>query len=191
MAIIHRATITPTKQELLEAWLAQRPWGGSGPVEILGGYRYDDPAGEVGVEGLVVVRGDAVLHVPLTYRGAPEPSAELVATMDHSALGPRWVYDATTDPVALDCYQRALAGELEQAVAEVWDGDTFVGVREPAVRVTLEGSPATGPLTFVHDLSESPAADSALVATWEGGRGVVAYLGSVGGSTASEIRSQR
>jgi hypothetical protein len=42
MAIVHSsATIRPTKRELLETVL-----GGS--VEVLGSYRFDDPAGEVG-----------------------------------------------------------------------------------------------------------------------------------------------
>ena len=36
------------------------------------------------------------MQVPLTYRGAPRPSAEdsLVTTMTHTTLGDRWIYDA-------------------------------------------------------------------------------------------------
>src|SRR5215213_4570191 len=44
MAIVHSsATVRPTKRELLESMLG-------GAVEVLGSYRFDDPAGEVGVE---------------------------------------------------------------------------------------------------------------------------------------------
>jgi hypothetical protein len=40
-------------------------------------YRFDDPAGEVGIETLLVRRGAGpVLQVPLTYRGAPLAGAE-------------------------------------------------------------------------------------------------------------------
>ncbi len=56
----------------------------------------------MGVETLLVRVGEGpVLQVPLTYRGAPLPGGEsaLVGTMEHSVLGPRWVYDGTGDPV--------------------------------------------------------------------------------------------
>ncbi len=68
-------------------------------------WRLDDPAGEVGVETLVVAdeSGDetVVYQVPLTYRGEPLASADhaLVGTTEHSVLGRRWVYDAPHDPV--------------------------------------------------------------------------------------------
>ena len=39
MAIIHRATVSPTKQELLERSVGA-------PVSMVGGYRFDDPDGE-------------------------------------------------------------------------------------------------------------------------------------------------
>ena len=106
MAIIHRAAITPTKQELATAWLDRQGLGGAGDVEMLGSYRFDDPAGEVGVEALLVRRGGEVFHLPVTYRGAPldGAGAHLITTMEHSALGSRWVYEAAGDPVALACY---------------------------------------------------------------------------------------
>ena len=54
MSIIHRTTLTPTKMELLSGWLPARPWyvgmaGAADPVKA-GGFRLDDPAGEVGIE---------------------------------------------------------------------------------------------------------------------------------------------
>jgi hypothetical protein len=54
MAILHRASVTPSKRELAEAWLDEQPWAVDGGVEMLGSYRFDDPAGEVGVEAMLV-----------------------------------------------------------------------------------------------------------------------------------------
>jgi hypothetical protein len=112
MAHLHQATIVPTKLEALTAWAPHRPWYvGSGDLTILGAYRFDDPADEVGIETFLVRAGDGpVLQVPLTYRSAPLAGAErdLVTEMQHSVLGPRWVYDGCADPV----YAAALAGAV-------------------------------------------------------------------------------
>lgn len=101
VALFHRATITPTKQELLDRWVPTQPWcpGGTERVEILGSFRFDDPEGRVGMETHLVDAGE-LLQVPLTYRDAPLDAAEdaLVGTMEHSALGNRWVYDGLRDP---------------------------------------------------------------------------------------------
>src|SRR5688572_30031266 len=113
MAIIHRATLRPSKLELVAGWVPGRPWGGAAAgteVEQLGAYRFDDPVGEVGTETFVLRAGDTLLHVPLTYRGVPVPElAEyLVGTTEHSVLGRRWCYDACADPV----YVAALAAAV-------------------------------------------------------------------------------
>ncbi|MFW5472069.1 maltokinase N-terminal cap-like domain-containing protein [Knoellia sp. CPCC 206450] len=110
MAELHKgATLTPTKVELVASWMGSQRWyaakGTSPVVHRLASWRLGDPAGEVGVEVLVVsdASGPApvVYQVPLTYRGAPLEGAEhaLVGTMEHSVLGRRWVYDAPHDPV--------------------------------------------------------------------------------------------
>lgn len=139
MAVIHQATLSPTKLELLASWLGRQPWAGSGgELERLGTYRFDDPAGEVGIEGFLLRRGAKTLHVVLTYRGAPLSGADdwLVGTMEHSVLGTRWVYDGIGDPVGQDALRRALRGEQEQAVLEVHDEAGAVVQRlEPEVRV--------------------------------------------------------
>jgi hypothetical protein len=176
MAIVHSsATIRPTKRELLETAL-----GGS--VEVLGSYRFDDPAGEVGVEAFVVRRGEQLHHVVFTYRGAPleGDEARLVSTMEHSELGPRWVYDGTTDPVALDSFRRAILGEQDPAVLEMWEEGRLVGTGESTVQLSATPG-AAGDRRSVHiipvleqgDASHGPA----LVATWAGGEAVVASLG--------------
>jgi hypothetical protein len=103
MALIHKATMNPPKVQLLTDWLPSRPWvTGEADIEQVGAYRFDDPAGEVGIEAILLQAGDrSVLHVPLTYRGAPLAGAEefLVGTTEHSVLGTRWVYDGCGDPV--------------------------------------------------------------------------------------------
>jgi len=180
VAILHRATLTPTKLEFAAAWLDRQGLGGSGDVALAGSYRFDDPAGEVGIEALLVRRAGEVFHLPVTYRGAPLDGAEahLVATMEHSVLGRRWVYDAAGDPVALGCYAAALAGRLEQAILELWDGDTMVGHRPPTVTLTAAGDgPAGGEVRLRRvpgDPADRPAAGRCLVAAWDTGSGVVA-----------------
>lgn len=179
MAIIHRATLTPTKLELVLPWLDQQPWGRAGEPELVGSYRFDDPEGVVGVEALLIRRGDAVLHVPLTYRAAPLEGADehLVGTLQHSVLGERWAYEAAGDTVALGCYARALAGQQAQAVFEVYDGDAMVGVRDQTVRLTIEAEPADDPdVRLAHVVGEVEGAHR-LVASWDGGSGVVAASG--------------
>ncbi|WP_026919284.1 CG0192-related protein [Gordonia shandongensis] len=180
MALLHDATLSPTKPEIVTAHLDSVPWGGSGPVEMLGAYRFDDPDGEVGVEAHIVARGGHVLHIPLTYRGAPIPGADehLVATMKHSVLGERWVYDAAADPVAVGCFVRALRGEQAQADLEVAQADGSTVPRENTVRLHLDGAAGESEiLTFSTDLAAPATGHALLVAQWDGGDGVVAALG--------------
>ncbi len=109
MAEVHDATIVPTKLELLESWIGSQRWyaakGRQPRLVKLTSWRLDDPAGEVGVETIILAdTGGAVpvvYQVPLTYRGAPlaGAGAALVGTMEHSVLGTRWVYDGPHDPV--------------------------------------------------------------------------------------------
>jgi len=103
MGIVHRATLSPSKQELVEAWLHSRPWAGGRTIAgKVAEYRFDDPDGEVGVETILWRAEDgSVLQTPLTYRAAPLAGAEphLITTTAHSVLGERWVYDGCGDPV--------------------------------------------------------------------------------------------
>ena len=180
MAILHqRATLTPTKLELAAAWLDRQRLGGAGDVEMAGSYRFDDPDGEVGIEALLVRRAGEVFHLPVTYRGAPLDGAQahLITTLEHTALGRRWVYDAAGDPVALGCYAAALAGRQKQAVFELWDGTAVVGQRPQTVTLTVAGEgPGGGEVRLVRvpgDVTGYQAA-RCLVADWSTGSGVVA-----------------
>ncbi|WTX00034.1 1,4-alpha-glucan branching protein [Streptomycetaceae bacterium NBC_01309] len=139
MAVIHHTTLTPGKLDLLTAWLPSRPWYGGGPeapaLAKAGGFRLDDPRGEVGIEFLVVTDassptpvspgtpgtpgtsapGLAAYLVPLTYRGAPLDGAEhaLVGTMEHGVLGRRWAYDGFHDPVLVGQLAALIEGRVQ------------------------------------------------------------------------------
>lgn len=146
MALVHNASISPTKVEALARWLPDQPWG-PGPeaaVELLGSYRYDDPLGEVGLETHLVRAAGAVFHVPLTYRGGPlEDDSGLVCTMDHTALGRRWVYDGLTDEV----FVRALAATIVTGIGQVTNQMDLDGrwvVALPSVRLAGGGLVRTG-----------------------------------------------
>lgn len=185
MAIIYNATLTPDKPTLLGTWLDGRSWAGEGTDQILGAYRFDDPEGQVGVEVFLLRRGDKLLHVPLTYRGAPLPGHEehLVGTLEHSVLGPRWAYDGTEDEVALACFRRALTGEQQQAELEIWEAGMFLGKRPQQVLISTEsgaddgdGSTEGGRLLLPHVLNEEPQGKRRLRARWEDQEMVVAAL---------------
>jgi hypothetical protein len=146
MAIIHRATLRPPKLELVAGWAPGRPWGGAAggtELEQLGAYRFDDPAGEVGTETLVLRAGDTLLQVPLTYRGAPVPelAEHLVGTTEHSVLGRRWVYDACADPVHVAALAAAVLTGAPQA-EEYVEVDGRQERRDPTAHVTGSGTAA-------------------------------------------------
>jgi Maltokinase N-terminal cap domain len=138
MALVHRSTLTPTKLELLEVWLPNRPWfAGSNEVVKLGSYRFDDPAGEVGIEIMLVESSGSIFQIPLSYRGQPldGASAFLIGTLDHSVLGQRWVYDGTGDLVALGALVTAILEGGTGALVEVEiDGQLISLPPEIAVR---------------------------------------------------------
>ncbi|MCW2764562.1 MAG: hypothetical protein JWO11_521 [Nocardioides sp.] len=144
MALIHKATLTPSKLELLSAWLPSRPWFPGGAVRQLGAYRFDDPAGEVGIEAHLLQAGESVLHVPLTYRAAPLDGAGelLVGSTEHSVLGTRWVYDGCGDPVWATALATTVLTGGTQA-EELVDVDGSLQPREPTATVAGSGTPGT------------------------------------------------
>ena len=151
MALIHRATLQPSKLELVAGWAPGRPWGtaaAGAELEQVAAYRFDDPAGEVGAETFVLRAGDALLHVPLTYRGAPVPGLEahLVGTTEHSVLGRRWCYDGCADPVYVAALAEVVLTGRPQAEEHVVTDGTSQR-RDPSALVTGSGTAeGAGPL---------------------------------------------
>ncbi len=128
MAIVHQTTLVPTKLELLTAWLPGQPWyRGSGVPELtrLGGFRLDDPEGEVGIEFMIAMDTSGpepvTYHLPLTYRGAAYADAEdgLIGTAEHGVLGRRYVYDGTHDPVLVSRLIALMQGEAQAQAQQI------------------------------------------------------------------------
>jgi hypothetical protein len=151
VGVFHRAVIVPTKEELLARWVPTQPWGAPAEVlEVIGSYRVDDPSGRVGMEAFLVTAGDAVLHVPLTYRDEPLEGAEaaLLTEMQHSVLGNRWVYDGLGDPLFLSVLAAvAMTGQGEALGMAVYDGRWHIAPANVRIRGggwTLERVPVDG-----------------------------------------------
>lgn len=104
MALIYNTVLRPSKLEVIASWLPGQEWfrGDVDQLAAVAAYRFDDPDGEVGMEGHLISAGDdTIYHVPLTYRGAELAGADahLLGTVEHGVLGKRWFYDAEQDPV--------------------------------------------------------------------------------------------
>ncbi|WNF26705.1 1,4-alpha-glucan branching protein [Streptomyces sp. C11-1] len=149
MAAVHRTTMSPTKLELLADWLPKQSWYAGDaetpePVKA-GGFRLDDPDGEVGIEFMIVAhateREPVAYAVPLGYRGAAledVPGEALIGTSEHGVLGTRWIYDGVHDPVVMAQLRALMRGE---AVPQHQDeSDT------PDPTVTVHGAEAEGGL---------------------------------------------
>ena len=139
MARYHKATLTPSKADLISAWLPTQPWcpNPDAAVEVLGAYRFDDPDGQVGMEAHLVAIGDTLVHVPLTYRDVPveDAGAELVGEMHHSALGDRWLYDGLTDSSFLTMLAGvSLTGQGEALGMVVLDGQWHIAPTNVRIR---------------------------------------------------------
>ena len=150
MAIIHHTTMSPGKLELLTAWLPAQPWyrqtGHQPELAKAGGFRLDDPQGEVGIEFMVVTDGSGygatAYQVPLTYRAGALAGAcgGLIGTSEHGVLGRRWIYDGVHDPVLLAQLVALIQGEAEPQAQSVSN----------AADPTVTGRPvAEGSLTLV------------------------------------------
>lgn len=155
MAEIHRTTMTPTKLELLADWLPRQPWYvGAGDVDQLaqaGGFRLDDPAGEVGVELMIVTDTSGVdpaaYHVPMTYRSdPPDDDAALIGTSEHGVLGRRWISDGAHDPVFLDALLGFLRGDsLAQHRTQSDTLDPRYAAHLDVAGLVVDGAPTTSP----------------------------------------------
>lgn len=193
MALFHRATVTPTKTELLVDWVPTQPWGPSAgdSLEVIGAFRFDDPQGSVGMETHLVAGGDAIYQVPLTYRDAPVDGAEasLITEMEHSALGTRWIYDGLADPDFVTVLAGvALTGQGEALGMVVYDGRWHIAPsnvrirgggwsleRVPVDGFTLSAADSTAPrlendrfaMTVFRRPEPGPQPAPGLTATWD------------------------
>ncbi|EFL26295.1 conserved hypothetical protein [Streptomyces himastatinicus ATCC 53653] len=158
MAVIHKTTMKPTKLELLAPWLPLQPWyvgtGRAPELSRVGGFRLDDPRGEVGIE-FMVVRDDSGerpvhYHLPLSYRGAPLDGGEqgLIGTSEHGVLGQRWIYDGTHDPVLVAQLLALLQGRAEAQMQS--ESDT------PDRSVTVERAEAIPATSGTPDVTNGP-----------------------------------
>ncbi|MEJ1229544.1 MAG: hypothetical protein WDM88_01185 [Galbitalea sp.] len=200
MALLHKTGLVPSKLELIAGWAPTQPWfegDRRGEFVTVASYRFDDPAGEVGVETLLVRAGDGpVLHIPLTYRGAPLEGAEewFIGTMEHGVLGTRWTYDALGDPVYLatlaetvltggrqaDQFYEIEGKRVDREPSALVNGTGVAGARVPSAggistRNDLQSTLAeTDDLTVLvarlprlRPLGEVPSAER-LIGTWTG-----------------------
>jgi hypothetical protein len=170
VAVIHRTTMVPSKLGLLSSWLPQQPWyAGNGRPDLAkaGGYRLDDPAGEVGIE-FMVVTDQATADVrsyqaALTYRAAPLAGADhaLIGTSEHGVLGTRWVYDGVHDPVLANSLLDLLQGRARpQAQSESNTADPSILVQPMAGPALV----ATGPPAAVRSGTAADGRTSADIA---------------------------
>ncbi|MFF9507974.1 1,4-alpha-glucan branching protein [Streptomyces sp. NPDC014724] len=183
MAVIHRTTLTPTKLELLATWLPAQPWyrGKAGQQPELartGGFRLDDPEGDVGIEFMAVTdtSGDQPVsyQVPFSYRGAPIPGADeaLIGTTEHGVLGQRWVYDGTRDPVLVAQLFALIVGEAEpqmQSTSNTPDPSVTGWFAEAGIKAALASTTVT----------DDPDGTDLLVETAPDGRRLTIHINRV------------
>ncbi len=169
-AKIHDAELRPSKLELLAGWLPDQPWfdGDAGDLNRVAAYRFVDPEGEVGIETLLVASGERLYQVPLTYRPEPldDEFAVLIGTIEHSDLGTRYCYDATSDPV----YVAELIRVIHEAddEAELSLGEKSMTVRGSGITVVSNASMEAARLVRVLDGSHVQTAQplGTLTGTW-------------------------
>lgn len=199
MALLHgTAELVPSKRELLAEWMPEQPWFRGGEITPLGSYRFDDPDGEVGMESIILTADGGTYQAAMTYRAAPLDGGRLIGTMDHSVLGPRWAYDATSDPVFAEALGTTILTGGAQAPlvrdtgTETVPVEPFVTVRGSGVPgaqiepIELRGSALTdegtlietsGPnLVLIHDLDAGTktTGDHRLTGQWEGSSALLA-----------------
>ena len=168
MAKIHAgATLTPPFREFLPPWVARQPWYRRTAAPVLspvGFFRFEDPAGQVGVETHLVTDGSDLYQIPMTYRGAPAEGLtenSLITTARHSVLGTRWIYDGRADPLWQDRVlhlvrtngvsdpsgRRDSGSTRARGVRLLADQLKTDAARVELLRVVVPGSPAATPDT--------------------------------------------
>jgi Maltokinase N-terminal cap domain len=181
VAVIHHTTLSPTKLELLAQWLPEQDWyvpqpGGPQPAGLqlsrAGGFRLDDPAGEVGIEFMIVLDGEQAYLTPMTYRGAALTGGAdaLIGTTEHGVLGTRWVYDGVRDPVLAEQVAELIQGTARAQAQSESDTPDLTVVSRPLAGVAA----ADLAVTVVRALQPGgTAVPGEVSATWTAADGTV------------------
>lgn len=168
-----QATLSPSKLELLAPWLPQQSWfaGDASDLERVGFFRFVDPDGEVGLDSMFLSSGGTVYHVPVTWRGAELEDGELIGTLEHSVLGTRHCYDATTDPVYVAELVRVIReGDTGSDITNVETGEPLPATAEVSGSGVVPGVDVAGQVRLVRVLDaeheDTHAARGLLTARW-------------------------
>lgn len=168
-----QATLSPSKLELLAPWLPQQSWfaGDASDLERVGFFRFVDPDGEVGLDSMFLSSGGTVYHVPVTWRGAELEGGELIGTLEHSVLGTRHCYDATTDPVYVAELVRVIReGDTGSDITNVETGEPLPATAEVSGSGVVPGVDVAGQVRLVRVLDaeheDTHAARGLLTARW-------------------------
>ncbi|WP_415855407.1 maltokinase N-terminal cap-like domain-containing protein, partial [Sinomonas sp. G460-2] len=162
--------LTPPIAELLERWLPSQRWypakGRQAEFARAGGIRLEDPEGKVDIEiHLMRVRAgrlEVVINVPLTYRSEPLPGAghALVGRSEHSAFGPRWIYDGVHDPAFIGALLALVASGGPAKEGTAWGRTSGAGhIPQGALSCTVLSSEQSNSSIIVR----SPEGEAAMV----------------------------
>ena len=166
------ATLSPSKLELLAEWLPKQAWFNGDPADLerVAFWRFVDPDGEVGIDSMLIRSGEAIYHVPVTWRAEPLDEGDLIGTLEHSELGTRYGYDAVSDPVYVVELGRVIReGDTESDITPVGQADE---VLPKSIRVEGSGVVAeaylAGQLRLVRELGneDTRAARGLLIGHW-------------------------
>ncbi|MDO5534498.1 MAG: hypothetical protein Q4F65_07595 [Propionibacteriaceae bacterium] len=168
-----QATLSPSKLELLAPWLGQQAWfsGDSEDLERVAFFRFVDPDGEVGLDSMLLASAGVVYHVPVTWRAEELDEGDLIGTLEHSELGTRYCYDATTDPVYVAELVRVIReGDTGADITNVETGQPLAPTAEVAGSGVTPGVDAQGAVRLIRILDaeheDTHAARGLLTATW-------------------------
>lgn len=148
MALVHVTTMSVSKIDMLAAWLPSQSWfdGDATQLVEVAQYRFDDPEGEVGLNGVLVTAGDdTVYHVPMTWRAELLEGGEefFIGNTVHGVLGTRWGYDGIGDPVFRAELARAIAQGGTEVRIMVQDAEGNLTERVQNIHLTGSGEPGS------------------------------------------------